>query len=163
VIWFSFAIEFILMVSIAENKLDYCKRNWLDIAIILLPAISFLRSLQTMRATRLAKLMRIQKLTQIARVYRLRGTAIKAFRALITLEIAHRMVRRDPDRAIRKLQRRLAEVEREAKLLRRRIARLRRTHRGKLNQDEAAAPNENDVPTIASVSDGGTRPVSVAD
>ena len=34
VIWFAFAVEFILMVSVAEKKLAYCKKHWVDLAII---------------------------------------------------------------------------------------------------------------------------------
>ena len=37
VIWFAFAGEFILMVSVAEKKVAYCKKHWIDLAIILLP------------------------------------------------------------------------------------------------------------------------------
>ena len=67
VIWFAFAAEFILMVSIAEKKVAYCKEHWIDLAIILLPLASFLRSLSIVKATRLANLMRIQQLSNLAR------------------------------------------------------------------------------------------------
>ncbi len=53
VIWFAFAAEFVVMVSVAEKKLRYCREHWIDLAIILLPFISFLRSLRAVRATRL--------------------------------------------------------------------------------------------------------------
>ena len=46
IIWFAFAFEFILMISVAEKKLAYCKKHWIDLAIILLPIFSFLRSFQ---------------------------------------------------------------------------------------------------------------------
>ncbi len=51
-IWFAFAAEFIVMVTMADKKLRYCKQHWLDLAIILLPLISFLRSLREARAVR---------------------------------------------------------------------------------------------------------------
>jgi voltage-gated potassium channel len=38
VIWFAFAAEFIVMLSVADKKLRYCKGHWIDIAIILLPS-----------------------------------------------------------------------------------------------------------------------------
>ncbi len=126
VIWFAFAFEFILMVSVAEKKLDYCKRHWLDLAIILLPLVSFLRSMRVLRATRAAKMMRLQKITKLARVYRLRGTAVKAIKALIILEVFQRLMSGNPQRTIDKLQRRVDELEDEAKQLRRKISRIRR-------------------------------------
>lgn len=137
VIWFAFAAEFILMVSVADKKIEYCKKHWLDLAIILLPLISFLRSLQTMRATRLAKLMKIQQLSQIARVYRLRGTAMKMMRALVLLELVNRVWKISPDRSLTKLRRQLEEVENEAKLIRRKIARIEREKRLAAAREEA--------------------------
>jgi hypothetical protein len=60
-------------------------------------------------------------------VYRLRGTAVKALRALILLEFFHRFIfSNDVDRKIEKLKAQLAEIESEAKELRRKIARLER-------------------------------------
>ena len=121
IIWFAFAFEFILMVSIADTKLEYCKLHWLDIAIIFMPAVSFLRSLRVLRASQVMKM---------ARVYRLRATAVRALRAMIILEFFQRMMGSDPEQRIRKLEQQLEDVESEAKELRRRIARLRREARG---------------------------------
>lgn len=121
IIWFAFAFEFILMVSIADKKLEYCKLHWLDIAIIFMPAVSFLRSLRVLRASQVMKM---------ARVYRLRATAVRALRAMIILEFFQRMMGSAPEQRIRKLEQQLEDVESEAKELRRRIARLRREARG---------------------------------
>ncbi len=126
VIWFAFAAEFILMVSVADKKIAYCKKNWIDLAIIVLPLFSFLRSLRLLRATRVTNALRLQQLTKMARVYRLRGTAVKALRALILLEFFHRFISNDVDRKIEKLKAQLADVESEAKEIRRKIARLER-------------------------------------
>jgi voltage-gated potassium channel len=147
VIWFAFAFEFILMVSVAEKKLAYCKQHWIDLAIILLPLFSFLRSLRVLRATRAAKLMKIPQITKMVRVYRLRGTAVKAIQALILLEFFQRLFGVNPERAIGKLQARLEEVEREAKLLRRKIIKLERE---KAAQQEADLSAEAAKPTDAS-------------
>jgi voltage-gated potassium channel len=134
VIWFAFAAEFILMVSVADKKISYCKSHWLDLAIILLPLLSFLRSLRVLRATRA---LRIPQLTKTARVYRLRGTAVKALRALILLEFFQRVTGGNVDRSIEKLQRQLQEVEAEAKEIRRKIASLERNRR---EQESASGP-----------------------
>ncbi len=126
VIWFAFAFEFILMVSVADRKLAYCRKHWIDLAIISLPIFSFLRSLQVLRATKVSKLLKLQQLTKFARVYRLRGTVVKALRALTLLELFQRFLHRDPARAIKKLEHRLAETESEAKQIRRQITKLKR-------------------------------------
>lgn len=126
VIWFAFAGEFILMVSVAEKKVAYCKKHWIDLAIILLPLFSFLRSLRLLRTTRMAQALRIQQLTKLGRMYRLRGTAVKALRALILLEFFHRFISTNIDRKIEKLQTQLSELESEAKEIRRKISRLER-------------------------------------
>ena len=149
VIWFSFAAEFVLMVSVADKKIEYCKKHWIDLAIILLPLISFLRSLQTMRSTRIAKLMKLQQLSQIARVYRLRGTALKMVRALVVLELFRRVMRISPDRSIAKLKRQLDELEVEAKQLRRRIALLEREKRKQEALADAETVNDPPVPSGA--------------
>ncbi len=143
VIWFAFAGEFILMFSIAEKKLDYCKKHWIDLAIILLPFISFLRSLRVLRASRAAKLVRISQLSKFARMYRLRGTALKTLRALILLDLVQRMMG-GPERSIERLQNRLQEVESEAKELRRKINRLQRKQRQQ--QAEQSSGQFNDLP-----------------
>ena len=133
VIWFAFAAEFILMVSIAEKKVAYCKQHWIDLAIILLPLASFLRSLSIVKATKLANVLRIQHLSNLARAYRLRGTALKAFRVLILFDLTHRILRVSDERRIEKLEKELGEMEKQSRLLRQKIAKL------KLKAD----PNEN--------------------
>lgn len=141
VVWFAFAFEFILMVSVAEKKLEYCKKHWLDLAIVLLPLVSFLRSIRLIRATRAAKLMRATQMTKMLRMYRLRGTAIKALQALVLLEVFQRLVNRNPEKTIAKLEARVDELEDEAKHLRRKITRLRRKQR-ELTAGQASASPE---------------------
>lgn len=126
VIWFAFALEFILMVSVARKKLAYCKTHWIDLAIILLPLLSFLRTLRVLKATRITQLVRLPMLTKLARAYRLRGTAVKLLRAVMVLEVLQHVVATDPERQIVRLQRQLEDVEQEAKQIRRKIAKLQR-------------------------------------
>jgi voltage-gated potassium channel len=127
VIWFAFAFEFILMVSVAKKKIAYCKNHWIDLAIIILPLFSFLRTLQMFRATRIAHMVRLPMLTKLARVYRLRGTAVKALQGLLVLELFHRVGGTNPQRRIDKLQRQLNDIELEAEQIRRKIVKLERT------------------------------------
>ncbi|MEZ6134634.1 MAG: hypothetical protein R3C53_06970 [Pirellulaceae bacterium] len=126
-IWFAFTVEFIVMVSLAEKKLEYCKRHWLDLAIILLPLISFLRSLRVLRAGRLLNVGRLQHFSRVVRVFRLRGVAMRAFRALLVLEIIHRLIRTKPEARIRSLEHQCAEKEHELAELREEIARLKQS------------------------------------
>ena len=112
-IWFAFAVEFIVMVSVAEKKFQYCKQHWLDLVIILLPLISFLRSLRLLRASRLLKIGKLQQLSRVVRVYRLRGVAMRAFRALMLLEVVHRLMRTKPEDRLRRLEGQYAEKQQE--------------------------------------------------
>lgn len=127
-IWFAFATEFIVMVSVADKKLNYCKTHWLDLVIILLPLISFLRTLRLMRATRLLKVGKLQQLSRVVRIYRLRGVAMRGFRALLLLEVLHRLLRTKPERRIAKLEEQYLEKQLELKFLRLEIDELKAKH-----------------------------------
>jgi hypothetical protein len=144
VIWFAFAGEFILMVSVANKKIAYCKKHWVDLAIILLPLFSFLRSLRVLRAT---------QVTKMARIYRLRGTAAKAFRAMILLDVLQRFTGGDFDRRLEKLRRHLADIESEAREIRHKISRLER-HRREL---ESIASEESIDDPVAENIVGSTK------
>ena len=141
VIWFAFAAEFVLMVSVTDKKLAYCKKHWVDLAIILLPFISFLRSLRIMRATRVARVMMIPQLGKAARMYRLRGTVIKAIQALILLEFFQRLFGSNPERSIGRLRSRLSELEEESREIKRRIV--------KLERKQAEMQAQQDEPSVA--------------
>ena len=150
VIWFAFAAEFILMVSIAEKKFDYIRRNWVDLAIIALPFFSFLRSLQAMRGTRLAKLAKLPQLTKLARAYRLRGTVLKAFRALVLLDVSARLFRKTPEQQLQQLRAELVVTQREARLIRLMIARLERELATAGDVPDAASAETLDAPETQS-------------
>ncbi|MAI73704.1 MAG: potassium channel protein [Rhodopirellula sp.] len=120
VIWLAFAIEFILMVSVAEKKIAYCKEHWLDLAILLLPLISFLRSVQFIRAT---NALRLPQFTKMLRVYRMRGTALKALRGLIVLDLFSRFFKAEPEQMVEQLQADLREAEAKVRVIRRKLTR----------------------------------------
>ncbi|WP_146439091.1 potassium channel protein [Crateriforma conspicua] len=138
VIWFAFALEFILMVSVAEKKFDYIRTNWIDLAIILLPLLSFLRSLSLVRSTKVAKLLRVSKLTRLASMYRMRATAVKALRALILWDVLERLLRPDPEKQLQKLKEDLNQRELEIRILKREIYRAERKLRRGADDSEAA-------------------------
>jgi voltage-gated potassium channel len=117
-IWLAFTFEFIIMISIVKEKGKYCKEHWIDIAVIFLPLIAFLR------AARLGRLMRLQQLSKTARVYRMRGLLMRLWRALLLLDAIDRLIRGTPEKQITKLRVALATKERELEELRAEIARL---------------------------------------
>lgn len=124
-IWFAFAVEFIVMVSVAPQKLVYCKQHWLDLVIILLPLVSFLRTLRLLRASKLLKVGKLQQLSRVVRIYRLRGVAMRGLRALLLLEVLHRLLRTKPETRIVKLEQQVIDKQRELDELREEISRLK--------------------------------------
>jgi voltage-gated potassium channel len=117
-IWMAFVFEFALMVTVVEKKLRYCKQNWIDIAVIILPIIWFLR------AARLGKLVKLQQLSRTAKIYRMRGLMLRSWRAIVTLDVIDKILRRDPNYRLDKLQSQIDEKEDEIKLLKSELQRL---------------------------------------
>ena len=46
-IWTAFALEFTVMISVVDRKFRYCRQHWVDILVIVLPLVAFLRSSAT--------------------------------------------------------------------------------------------------------------------
>jgi len=118
VIWWAFTVEFVLMVSVTDKKLAYCKQHWLDLAIILLPLLAFLRAL------RLGRLLRLQSLGKTARMYKLRGVALRSYRALMVVDLMQRLILGGPQKRLLRLKQRLVEQETQLAGLRSEIAEL---------------------------------------
>jgi len=106
-IWFSFALEFILLVSLAEKKLAFCKRHWINIVIILLPLLAFLRSLQLFRFLRMAKAGKLM------RAYRLKGLATRMAKLATIFNLIDRLLSRSPEKYQAHLRDKIAEKEEE--------------------------------------------------
>jgi len=117
VIWLAFAMELVLLASVAENKLKYCLRHWLNILIVLLPVIAFLRSLQLLR------MVRVTRMARLVKVFRVRGVLLRAWRALVVLDVVERLTQRDAQKRLVRLRADLAEKEYEVEQLRERIRR----------------------------------------
>jgi hypothetical protein len=117
VIWLAFVVEFVWKITIAESRVEYVRRNWFDVVIILLP---LLRPLRAFRAT--------QGLARSTRAFRLRGVGMKfvryAFTIVIGMKATDRLLHRiglrsdDERKDAEKMTRH--ELIREAKRLRRR-------------------------------------------
>jgi hypothetical protein len=117
VIWFAFAVEFVIMVSVAEHQPAYCASHWLDLTIIVLPVLMFLGNLGFLRLSRLA---RLEQMGRLARLYRFRGLWMRAWRAIILLELIHRLLA-TPEKRLQRLRDRLALKEEEIQELQKEI------------------------------------------
>ena len=115
-IWFSFALEFILLVSLADKKLAFCKKHWINIVIILLPLLAFLRSFQIFRFLRMARAGKLM------RAYRLKGLATRAAKLAVLFNLVERMLSRDPEKFSAHLDEKIAEAEAELEALKARRA-----------------------------------------
>lgn len=113
-IWFSFALEFIVMVSLAPKKLAYCKKHWINIVIIVLPLVAFLRSLQAFR------FLRVAKAGNLARAYRLRGLLTRSLKIALAFNLIERIMSLSPERYIASLDEKILEKEEELADLRQR-------------------------------------------
>ena len=154
-IWFAFAVEFIVRVSVAPSKLRYCVEHWLDLVIVLLPLLDFLPFL---RVTRLGRLLRIEQMGRLGRVYRLRGLLTRAWRALLLLEVVARLTGRSKEKRLKRLEELLAAKEEEIAALRQEIAALRR----QIEAEKAQAVALGSPPAPDGDGSGPDRPTSVS-
>ncbi len=151
-IWTAFTYEFTIMFSVVRFKLSYLRRHWIDAAIIVLPMIAFLRM------ARIAQLARIKQIAKAARVYRLRGLGIRFWRALVTLQVIEKILSRNPEHRLEKLQLLLEEKMDEIAILNEDIERLkaRIREKGKATANKRIAdPPENPYPAPGEGAGGG--------
>jgi hypothetical protein len=119
-IWTAFALEFTVMIAVVDRRLKYCVKHWIDILVIVLPLVAFLRSL------RLARLARLHQIGRFTRLYRLRGSVVRAQRGAVVASVVERRLFRNPQKQLARLQDVLAEKERELETLRGQIRDLER-------------------------------------
>lgn len=119
-IWFAFAIEFVVMFSVSSKKLRYCRDHWMDLVIILAPMVGFLR------LVRMARVLRLSQVSRAARAYRLRGLSQRMFRGLLVLSLVRNLLEGDPAKRLTKLQEELRDRELDLEQLRAEIVRVER-------------------------------------
>ena len=117
IVWLAFTAEFIVMIAVVDKKIRYCREHWIDLAIILFPIAAFLRC---MRLARLAR-----PFARTTRIWRIRGLAMRLFRALLMVEAINRIVRGKPQVRLARLEEALASKEEEVREMREEIHRLR--------------------------------------
>ncbi|MBF0188949.1 MAG: hypothetical protein HQL50_13590 [Magnetococcales bacterium] len=105
-IWFAFTIEFLVMYGVADRKLEHIKAHWLELVIILLPFVAFLRGL---------RILQMAKVARMGKMYRLRSLLLRVWKTLLLLDVVWRIIHRKPEKSIRKLeekrQQKLLEIE----------------------------------------------------
>jgi voltage-gated potassium channel len=124
-IWVAFALEFILLVSVAEKKLAYTAGHWIDLLIVLLPFVEFLPLARALRTVRLFRLLQLDKLLRLSGLYRFRGVYMRGWRAFLLLDLIRRLTGRSLQARLAQLEELLAAKEAEVEELRKEIADLK--------------------------------------
>lgn len=123
-IWMAFTFEFVLMLSLSERKWRYARTHWIDALIVTLPLVDFLPALRLGRLLRLGRITRLQQFARTLRVFRLRGTAMRLWRAVLLLEVIDRVIGGAPEKRLAKLRDQLSVKQREVADLQHEVARL---------------------------------------
>jgi voltage-gated potassium channel len=118
VIWLAFAVELILMVAVSDRPWRYCFLHWIDVAIVLLPAVEVL---PMFRLLRMGRILRLEQLLNWGRLHRLQGLVARAWRAFLLLQVIQRLTGRSPQRQLQKLRELLQAKEEEVADLRREV------------------------------------------
>ena len=92
-----------MLVSVTPEKFKFCKKNWLNLIIILLPLIAFLRGFQVVRAFRVAKA------GKLLRVYRMRSLVLRVYQTLLAISAIERIIHREPQKHLHSLEKKRAE------------------------------------------------------
>jgi voltage-gated potassium channel len=118
VIWLAFAVELVLMVAVSDRPWRYCFLHWIDVAIVLLPAVEML---PLFRLLRLGRILRLEELLRWGRLARLKALLSHGWRAFLVLQIVQRMTYRSPERRLKRLRDLLQAKEEEVADMRQEI------------------------------------------
>lgn len=146
-IWMAFVFEFVVMISVVDRKLAYCRKNWIDLAIVLLPMLSF------MRAARLGTVIQIKQLARTARIYRMRGIALRTWRAFVTLDVLDMVLRRDPDYRMEKLAEEISERADELNYLKSELDRLKKQYPKDVPEEDSNDTEDSEPAAEGSISE----------
>jgi len=114
-IWCAFTFEFLLMISISDRKFNYVKKNWIDLLIILLPFVSFLRTL---------RISQIARLKYATRSFKMRSVITKARQGLIFVDFLQRILRLRPESEVKRLYRLLRENQHDREGLEKKLSKV---------------------------------------
>jgi voltage-gated potassium channel len=150
VIWLAFAVELILMVAVADRPWRYCVLHWIDVAIVLLPAVGML---PLFRLLRVGRVLRLEQLLRWGRVHRLQSLVARCWRAVLILQIVQRLTGRSAERRLQDLRELRQAKEEELADLGREIRELEERMAQKALRRKTAAPPE----TLAAPPDEAAR------
>lgn len=141
VIWVAFTLEFILMISVTPKKMKYVLKHWLEILVIALPMLAFLRT------ARLGRLARLKDLSKTVRAYRTRGLYARWWRAIVALELLDRVQRLDLDNYLANLEDQFEEKKEELTRIEQKLEQTRKELAAKqASTSTASAPQANPTP-----------------
>lgn len=118
VIWVAFALEFLVESSVAPKTGKYLKEKWLDAAIVILPMLEFVLT-RLVDGAPLARLLRLsraispEQLARMQRLYRLRGLVTKAWAAFLLLGGMNRIFGQSPEKRLKIVSAKIADLEEE--------------------------------------------------
>jgi hypothetical protein len=144
VIWLAFALELILMLAVSDRPWRYCLLHWIDVVIVLLPAVELL---PLFRLLRLGRILRTEQLLRWGRLHRLQALIARGWRAFLLLQIVQRLTGRSLERQLK--QRRellqakeeeLADLRREIEELEQRIAQRALSHKTDIAASQGEEP-----------------------
>lgn len=115
VIWFAFALEFMVLITVARKKLEYARDHWINLLIIVLPLVAFLRALALFKALQLAKV------SKVFQTVRLRVLLTRAYRIALLLNLLERVLERRPEFYLKVLKAREQRKRKELEDIRKRI------------------------------------------
>jgi voltage-gated potassium channel len=138
IIWLAFSIELTIMVAVADRPVRYCFQHWIDVAIVLLPAVEVL---PLFRLLRLGRVLRLEQLLRWGRLRRLQTVALRGWRAILLLQIVQRLTGRSLEYQLKQREELLAAKEEEVAELRREIEELRDRIAGKKGSETKAPAN----------------------
>jgi hypothetical protein len=136
VIWLAFAVELVLMAAVSERVWRYCFLHWIDVAIVVLPAIEML---PLFRLLRLGRILRLEELLRWGRLHRLQALVSRCWRAFLLLEIVYRLTGRSLEHRLKQHQDLLQAKEDEVADLRREIKELEERIARKARKEKMAA------------------------
>jgi voltage-gated potassium channel len=115
-IWVLFVTEFFILFSIAEKRIDYLKKHWMEILIIILPMLALTRFILISRSLFFTKgaFLFGMKIQRLLNIYRSRVVLNRVIRILVIINIVKRFYRRrNPEKYLIRLQNQLTEKEKE--------------------------------------------------
>lgn len=145
-VWFAFALEFIILLALADKKLNYCKRHWINIAIIILPLIAFLRFVRIFHYFRLGN---AGKAAKLIRAYRVRGVVARTMRVAMVFNLIDRLLERNPKRYLESLEEKVREKKTEIQELEEKMDELR----ARIAEEENQSAPEKSAHAIEQASD----------